>query len=315
MLKQFFAVCFLIIATVINAEFIDKNQILQEAEQQNLPIVAIFTTKQDCPWSQKLREEVLDNSRFRMKIGSEALLWEINLEGKEGEKELRETFHVQTCPVILLLDPQGKEFARVDYAPLNAEGYAAEIHHLIEHFQEICVAIDSEENAFEEERWQELYRKAKKFSAAFFKQAILERGMQQEKGTFFHVEKLSNVLEKRKLKHPQVRKLKKQILQLDPDNTYGTQFKVAVLEFHKILSRSKHKDRFDKPLAPLFQFLRKYGKADKENYWKAELMIAEYLFSKNFTKQALDHAEVSYSAAPDSAKSQIMATIAHMKGK
>jgi protein disulfide-isomerase len=314
MLKRLFILSFLIyFTTPINSVQCwrgSEGQVLRSAAQENRPVVAVFLSAQGCPWSQKLFSDVLGSPLFREKVGAEAILWQVLLQ--EGDKDLREKYHVQVCPQILLLDPRGKEFARMEYLPLDAMGYAAEIHCLIENFQELCRVLEKEDALFEEQKWQDLYAKAQKFSAPYFKQIILERGLQQEKGTFFHVEKFAALLEKYKPKDPQVQKLKKQLLDLDPDNAQGTHFKVAVLEYKKTLSRLKKFDRMQKPLKPLLQFVSKFGKTDQENLWKAELMIAEYLFTKNSVAEALKHARASYLAAPGDAKQQIAETIAYM---
>lgn len=278
-----------------------------------MPIVAVFLSDPSCPWSLKLQNEVIENSVFREKVGSEAILWQVVVKGEAGDKELRERYRVHTCPLILLMDPRGKEFARLEYSPLDAHGYAAKIHGLIDNFQELCLALDREAFSFEEEKWQELYQKAKNFSATCFKQVILERGLQRETGTFFHIEKYASLLEKYKRKHPRVLKAKTELLKLDPDNRMGTHFKVAALEFDKIRSSFKETDRVEKPLMPLLRFVHKFGKTDKENLWKAELMIAQYLFAKDFVADAVEHAEASYLAAPDAAKSQIAEMLCYIK--
>lgn len=292
----------------------DERKVLAAAEEANRPIVAIFLGKRDCPWSQKLRQEVIENSFFQNTVGGEAILWQVSVEGEEGDKELREKYRVKVCPLILMLDPRGKEFARLEYVPLDAAGYAAEINGLIDHFQELCLALENEkDSAFDEENWQELYQKAKKFSASCFSQVILERGLRHETGTFFHVEKFASLLENHKRKHPLVRKAKKQLLELDPDNQFGTHFKLAVLSFNKILSCPKQDDGVEKPISPLLKFVQRFGKTDRENLWKAELMIAEYFFTKNLIKKAIEHAEASYAAAPSAEKQKIAESINYMK--
>lgn len=318
-LKNVFIFCFLVCFTpFVSSSQYRKNeevQVLKDAKKKNFPIIAVFLGKQGCPWSQKLQDEVLENIQFHQKIGDEVVLWQVELFGKEEERELREKYQIQVSPLILLLDPQGKEFARLEYIPLDAAGYADEIHSLIEGFQEVCLALESDERVFEEEKWQNLYSKSSRFSAPCFRQIILERGVQLEKGTFFHIEKYADMLEKSKRKHPQVKLAKKWLLECDPENHYGTHFKVAVLEFHSLLKKLKNKDRLTKPVKPLLQFVQNFRHKDKDNLWKAELMIANYLFSKNLVSQALSHAKISYDAAPDADKPQVVEAISYMKRK
>jgi hypothetical protein len=310
----YFVVCFVSLANCEHYWQKEETQVLQLAKKENLPIIAVFIGQQGCPWSKKLQEEVLEHPHFSQQLLSDAILWQVALSGEEKDKAIREQYHIQTAPIILLLDPQGKEFARMEYAPFSASEYATEINSLIEHFQEICVALAKAEVSFDEASWQNLYKQSKAFSVPCFAQVILERGVQQEKGTFFHLEKLATLLEKHKLKHPAVLKCKKQLLERDPNNQFGTQFKIAALEFNKLMGKSKNNDHPEKVIAPLLQYIHQFGKTDQENLWKAELMVAKYLSGKKLFAQALEYAQASHEVAPESAKPQILQTMNEIQG-
>jgi protein disulfide-isomerase len=316
MLIRLILYCFLLCSiTAIYCEnqwLHEEFQVLKNAQDENRPIVAVFLSP-DCPWSKKLCQEVLENPLFLEKVSQDAVLWHVPIKHKEGDKEFLQKYHVKECPLFLLLDPKGKEFARIEYVPRDAADYALMIIGLIENFHEICSALDQKKSHFEEERWHDLYQKAKKLSVPCFKQVILERGFREEKGNYFHLEKFATLLEKHKLKHSQVLKVKQQLLDRDPENVLGTHFKVAVLEFQRIVSHSKSKDRPEKAVIPLLHYIHKFGKKDPENLWKSELMIADFLFTKNFAATALEHAETAYSAAPDEVKPQIGETISFMR--
>ncbi len=307
-----FLLCFISVVNCENQWQLKEKRIIKSAQAENRPIVAVFLGD-DCPWSKKLRQEILDSPHFLEIINTEAILWINSLKQNEEEKSFIQKYKVQQCPVFLLLDPNGKEFARFDYIPLNVQGYTEMIVNQIENFQEICLALGREETDFDEQKWQELYQKAKELSIPCFYQVILERGLHKEKGNYFHLEKFATLLEKHKIKHPQVRKAKQQLLNRDSDNKFGMHFKVAVLEFQKISSRLKSKDRPEKALIPLLQYVHQFGKKDVENYWKGELMIAEFLYSNKFTLTALEHAEAAYLTSPEAAKLQIAETISFMK--
>ena len=291
----------------------EETEIFLTAEKENLPVIAFFLGGQWCPWSQKLSQEILKSSLFLDKVGKDAILWEIALEKETQDDAIRQKYSVTECPQILLLDPKGKEFARFGFMPLEAKEYGNELVAVIDHFHEICAALDRKGGDFEEEVWKDLFLKAKKLSAACYASVILERGLKKEKGVFFHLEKFASLLEKYKPKHPEVLKVKQQLLKKDPENKLGTHFKVAVLEFQKISSRLKSKDRQEKALRPLLKFVHQFGNRDKENLWKAEMMIAEFLFAKNSIPLAIEHANAALKAAPETAAPQIQMAIAFMK--
>lgn len=302
----------LILCFINNQWQIEEKNIVASAQAKNRPIVAVFLGE-DCPWSKKMQQEVLESRYFLKRIDEEAILWIHSLKQNEEEKECIQKFQIHKCPLIVLLDPTEKEFARFEYIPLDAQGYTEAIVTQIENFQEICTALDQEDENFEEQKWQEIYQKAKKLSVPCFQQVILERGLRKEKGHYFHLEKFSTLLKNHKIKHPQIRKAKQQLLSRDPENKLGLHFKVAVLEFQKIASRLKSKDGPEKALMPLVQYIKRFGKKDAENYWKSELMIAEFLYTHQLNSAALEHAEAAYMESPEAMKPQIAETIAYMK--
>lgn len=290
-----------------------EENILKEAQAQNRPVAAVFLSP-ECPWSAKLQHEVLESSTFIEKVEQEAILWPIVLKHNEEERAFLEKYQVHNCPSILLLDPKGKEFARFEYVPTDAAGYGELIVEQINDFHEICVALDQNERSFDEEKWRDLYQKAKKLSASCYKQVLLDRGVRKEKGSFFHLEKFASLLEKYKIKHPLVRKAKKQLLDRDPKNEQGYHFKVAVLEFQKLASRLKPNEGPVTALRPLLKYIQAFGRKDRENYWKSEWMVAEFLYTKNIIDPALEHAYAAYAAAPDLEKPQIAETISFFQG-
>lgn len=285
--------------SILLFSFKNESQVLKTAKEENRPIVAAFLSA-NCPWSVKLNDEVLENPQFLEKV-TEPLLW------KCQDKELLQKYKVAASPVLVLLDPKGKEFARTEYVPLDAAGYAEMVNGYIESFQEICIALEG--NVFEEERWHSLYEKSKKLSSDCFKQVLLEQGLRKEEGSFFHQEKFSALLEKHKASHPQVIKAKKKWIERDAE----AQFKIAVLEFKK-LSGKKSKSRPEKALIPLMRYVQKQGKKDQENLWKCELLIAEYLYTHHHAAPAVEHAVIALAAAPEEAKAQVRESLAIMKG-
>jgi protein disulfide-isomerase len=288
---------------------VEEREVLSIAQKENLPIVAVFLGGNWCPWSLKLDQEVLSTSSFQGSVGKDAMVWLISIGKDENDNAMRQKYGIKECPSIVILDPKGREFARVSYEPISPEQYARQILGLIDDFQEVCIALEEKADDFEEERWINLYLKAKQFSVPCYKQVLLERGMKAERGNFFHLEKWAMLMESRKLKSPEVVKLRKEILIRDPENALGTHFKVAALEFEKISCRLKVDDRPEKAIKPLLSYLHQFGKNDPENRWKAQLMIAEFLASKNSLEKALEFAKASYRSAPLPVKAQIAEAI------
>jgi len=274
------------------------------------PVVALCWKEEGCPWSQKLKESVLQDPLFHQALSQKAILWQVPLEKNE---EVRRRYQITTSPTILLLDPQGREFARLTQLPLEGHLLAPLLISRIEDFQKVCLALKKKEISLAEGQWQELYQKAKQCSDPYFSEAIVERALSEEKGHFFHLEKFAALLEKHKLRDPLVQKYKEQLLKRDPKSNEGVHFHVAALEFRKQLSRLKPQDSIYKPLKPLVRFLEQFKEKDQENAWRAAVLIAEYLFTKNEKEIALKYENFAHALAPETKKASIAETIAWME--
>jgi thioredoxin-related protein len=290
----------LLLCFLANFTCVEEKAALAAAGEKHRPIVAVFLGE-DCPWSKKLKRDVLNSPIFLERVNAEAVLWISSL------KEQSTKYQVEQCPLFLLLDPQGKEFARVEYSSLDAQGYASALLELIDDFQQICTALD-QEGDFDQETWQELYRKAKKMSVPCFQEVILEQGIKHEDDNFFHLEKYATLMEKHKLKHPVVRKAKHELL-----GRSGVHFQVAALEFRHNAERFKPNDSIERAVKPLVKYIQRFGKIDPENYWKAEWLMAEFLFSHGSTESALEHAELALKASPSSVRPELAETISFMR--
>lgn len=282
-------------------------QLQKIADEQNRPIVALFLGEGNSPWSQRLQQELIPCTFFREQVASEGLIWQIR-----DSQQVEQHYGVQQFPCILLLDPKGKEFARLDYDASDSILFSKRILSLIQDFHEVCKAIDRGLPELDEETLRTLYVRASHLSTTCFKQLILHQGLRREKGTFFHLEKYALLLDKVKLKHPEVLKLKKELLARDADNRWGTQRIIALLEFEKRAATLKQKERVEKALAPLISYLERFGDKD-ENGWRVEMQIAEFLFARHALTAALDYAKKAQIHAPQNAKSQIASAMAYMQ--
>ncbi len=289
-----------------------ESTVFRQAAIENRIIVSIVLGSNECLWSEKFRQEILDDPLFLQSVGSNAAVWCAHLKNEREEEAFRKRYHLDDLPAILLMDPRGKEFARLGFLPLDARGYGQTIADLIEDFEQICARM---EGSFDEVSWKGLYAKAKRLSTSYYKNALLERGIKQEKGIFFHLERYAELLQKNKLRSAKVQKWKEKILEIDKKKACGARFQMAVLEFQKNVMGFKKGDRLEKALKPLTRYVAEFGKKEPQYLWQAELMIAEFLCTQGEITTALHHAQLSYDAAPDDAKLRIADTITLIERK
>jgi protein disulfide-isomerase len=290
----------------------DEASALKCAREENRPVLMVFLGKGWCPWSCKIEQDVLQSPAFERELGGEVVKVEIAL-NQEPLNAMLKKYSVQECPLFLLLDPLGREFARVGFLPLSGKEYGAHLSSLISDFSDVCIALDEMKKAFHDQDWITLYHKSLQFSLPLFKEMIIARGIEKEKGTFFHEVKYASLIEKGKLREPEIEHFKKKVLQRDPLNQNGTHFRIAVLEFEALKKRFKSDKRKIKALAPLVHYVSQFKKKDQEHLWKAEWMIAQFLFSINAKEAALEYAEASLGTAPSAFQREISLAIQEMK--
>ncbi|MGL4539908.1 MAG: hypothetical protein ACRCU0_02905 [Candidatus Rhabdochlamydia sp.] len=275
---------------------LEENKALALSSENNLPILAVFLAEEGCCWSDKLKTEILQNPEFIKEISKEMILWKIFLKQK---KEICTKYRVQEYPLILLLDPKGREFARLGSIPLDQKCLKILLSSLIDDFSDVCSLTQT---AFNEKKWQEIYTKASRLSATCFKEEILQKGIKKEKGCFFHLEKYAQLLQEKGSHHPYVIEFKKKVLQRDKTHQLGVRFHLASIEFqHQI-----HKNNsFEKTIEPLLKYLQNSALVEPKHSWQAELLLGQFLWKKNKLEKAREYLLLAYQHAPDPIKWQL----------
>lgn len=287
----FFAVTSLVFADWV----FEEKKALTLSSESNLPILVVFLIEKGCCWSDQLKTELLLKPEFIKELSQEIVLWQVFLKQK---KEICDKYQVQKCPLILLLDPKGREFARLNFIPLDDKLLKELIISLINDFSKVCSVIDTN---FNEEKWQRIYQKASRLSTSYFKEKILKQGIKKEKGCFFHLEKYAQLLQE-KGAHPYVLEFKKKILRRDKMHRLGTISRLAAIEFH---DRERKGRSFNKTIEPLLEYLHESALVEPQYRWEIELLIGQFLYKKSYLEKAREYLLLAYQHAPDSFKAAV----------
>ncbi len=288
--------CLFFASLVFGNWVFEENKALTLSSERNLPILAVFLAEEGCCWSDQLKTELLQKPEFIKELLQEMILWQVFLKQK---KEIRDKYQVQEYPLILLLDPKGREFARLNFIPLDHNLLKELLSSLIDDFSTICSLIDAD---FEEEEWQRMYQKASRLSPSYFKEEILREGLKKEKGCFFHLEKYAQLLQEKGSDHPYVLKFKKKILRKDKTHQLGANAHLASIEFH---DRDRKGRSFDKTIEPLLEYLHKAAFAEPQYRWEIELLLGQFLYKENHLEKAREYLLLARQHAPDSFKLQL----------
>ncbi len=278
------------------------------AKEQNKPLLIVFLGTDWCVWSKKFYEDVLENQMIAKDLPEVVVAIENFPEEANGRvEELKEKYLLQELPTFLLLSPEGEKISTFGYLPWKDKEFTGYIHKLVSSFREIATTGAE----FDEKRYEELYVKAKELGWEEKINEILHKGVRFSKTPFFLVEKYASILEASSKVSPEAEALKEKIIALDPKNQQGALLQLALIDFN-MLGKNKKKDP-KKVIAPLVEYLQKFGKKDQDNIWKVEWMIGKFLFTKDRGKEALEHIKASYQAAPEYARQEIKDTLDYME--
>lgn len=302
----------------------DYTKALQLSQETGKSLLLAFVGVEWCPWSQKMIQEILGKSEFLDELSQEMIfVWvdfpregSIDVHAKTRVEGLKNRFQVKELPTLVLVDNGGSEIGKFGFLPYSAARMVAEIKNALRDYKQLKEIIGASHSAsMSGEEIKTLYGKAEKIGCEKAKKMLLEMGLQKDESAFFLMREYEQKLEEKKLKEPSMQKLRQQILSHDPLNAKGVHFQLAIAEFEALSKRFKKKDNPGKALAPLADYLRGMGAKDLENRWKIEMIMAQFLFSKNYIQEALLHAKNSYEMAPEPCKKEVASSLEYMASK
>lgn len=285
----------------------DFQQVKEKADLEKKPLLLLFLGGEECPWSKKMREELLTNDLFVGALKDKMGLAWIDC---STQQSLMETYGVQELPLFLLLEPSGQEMSRVHYLPLEASQFAARLNEIVsvhKQLKEKLTHVDAAKTDL-----TTLYQEAKKSELHAMQEALLKMGLETSRAPFFLLEKYALLVKAGERRSKEARILRKEILELDPENQQGSILSLALLDFYAFEEGSK---RPQDVVKPLLSYLEQFGDVDTEHRWQLEWLVAQFFFSKDQLARALKHAERSLLHAPDEMKSELAASVAYIKSK
>lgn len=229
----------------------------------------------------------------------------------EQLQQMISEYDIKESPTLLLLSKDGEVIAKKGYFPFAPEAFSKHLKESFDGFKEIKEILQAKLPS--EALLEELHQKAQTLGFQDLQEEIVNQGIRVAKEPFFFLEKFERLCKVRNKKDPELHALRKKIVSLDPKNARKTHLRLAMIDF---ANRSEHKKIKKQPkvvVEPLISYIKQFGKGDAENLWKIEMMMAQYLFSKNEMSLAIKHAERSLQAAPEVVKPDVMQTLAYLK--
>jgi protein disulfide-isomerase len=251
------------------------------------PMVLIFTGSDWCVWSKKLLEDVINDSSFQGTVGNTFIFVKVDfpdanhqsIEILQENYELKERFHVQDFPTVILLDSEGAEITRIGYTSLGPKEYGKYLLDTYLHYQELYMDIKlSNLSSKSVEELERLYDKAHKLRSPHLVQKILEEGVNQNQGVFFPLEKYSQLLYSGKSSSAEAKSLRQMVVKRDPENKQGSILRLALLDFQA--NADDVSKNAEETVAPLKEFIDSFHDKEKETLMRLHVMISDYFHAR-----------------------------------
>jgi thioredoxin-related protein len=115
--------------------FTDAAAAQAKAKEENKLVLLDFTGSDWCLWCKKLKREVFDQPEFSQFAQSKLVLVEVDFPQHkslsqaqaEANARLDKTYGINSYPTIILLDPDGKQVARMGYVFGGASAFIAKL--------------------------------------------------------------------------------------------------------------------------------------------------------------------------------------------
>src|SRR5262249_1584455 len=133
---------------------------------------------------------------------------------------------------------------------------------------------------------QQMYTKAKELQLYEDMNAIFAAGFNSDLKPYFQLERYRMLAEEGRLHEIEAINLRQQLVASDPTNERKTHYHLAIIDFEAYSDESP-----DLACAPLTAYIEKFGKQDKENVWRLEMIISQVYLDKDKLSQALKYAQ------------------------
>jgi protein disulfide-isomerase len=300
----------------------DFSEAVCVSKSNNKTLVMLFVDTNNCHFSNKIIDEVVNDEAFIENIKNEMVFFKADFATNittstykvEQNEKLKRKHHVTGYPTIVLLDSKQKHISTLGYLPMVGKKYADNIKNIVaEYFlisdtllyfeddEDICVLENSHE-------------RAKKIGSMHFQKQILNKGLKKDKGTYFLIEKYKILLDQGKDGTIEAIELREKILEKDHHNISKLHLQLAILDFQYLAKKTNITD-IKKIITPLIEYINAYKKNDRENIWRIQMMITQFLFTKGDFRLALKYARDAYKSAPIIIRKDLARTIKYLKQK
>ncbi|MGA8165324.1 MAG: thioredoxin family protein [Waddliaceae bacterium] len=296
---------------------------VQIAQATSKPILLFFTGSDWCGWCNKLEREVFEKGEFSTAISDQLIFVKLDYPVHTSQdqqitnqnEQLQKKFSVRSFPTVIILDSDQQPIGTTGWRAGNGKQYAQHLMRMVNDYsaykEQMAWLATSNVSGKELKR---LYEKAQEFGLKSDCCLLMEKGLYSNQAPFFLTESYRRLVKAGKVHDEETLSLKQRLFSVDPDNLLLTHYQVAVIDFESLCSEMEKNDFSpEKTVAPLVDYINKFGHQDKENLWRLNMVVSQVYLDKNQMNQALKYAKDSYLAAPSTIQPDIAKAIKNIQ--
>jgi protein disulfide-isomerase len=272
----------------------DFNRALHTAKAYQKPMAVVFTGSEWNPESKRLEDAILASEEFAKEMGNECILVHLDYSNTAPLSAnvlvlnhcVKEEYHVETFPTVVLVDSDGMEICRTGFFPIDGREYALHLKTKLSEYDALCNADHGDIAS--------LYFRAKKLGCGRLVHEFLELGLEKTRDPRLLMEEYARLAKKG-----------------DQETPHGIAVRLDLLsaKIPDLLSRMAILDyQIAGNIAPLEAHCKTLKRNDA-NLWQIELLIAEHYTKAGMLQKALAHARSASENAPIASKVAIMETV------
>jgi len=292
---------------------------INQSRSSSKPLILFFTGSDWCSWCTKLEQEALNTSDFISATKDRFIFLKVDFpmytslpsQISAQNKELQKKYDVRGFPTLVLLDAQQQKIGTIGYQPGGGTAYAASLFKMVNDYMSYRQKLQSlNQHSLSGAELKTLYSKALEIDQLNDANRIVKEGMQSDQRHFFLIERYHFLADEGLIHHDEAVALRQQLLTSDPNNAQLTHYQLAVIDFQACCEETE-REHYSAELivAPLEQYIHKFGAEDKENLWRLQMIISQVFLDNNKIPEALEYAKSSYEAAPANVQPEISLAI------
>lgn len=282
---------------------------IHQSKQQSKPLLLFFTGSDWCTWCNKLEEETFKTQDFADQAANHFIFLKLDFPVQkelspaqiEQNRQLQEKFDIRSFPTVIILDADQQQIGITGYRPGGGKSYANYLNNMMHDYSAYQrTAKTIAQGNLSGNTLKSLLQKAQEYNLQKDQIAIIAAGMQSDQADYFMIERYRTLAHQGKIHDQEAVSLKEQLQHLDPTNQYLTHYQLACIEFDACANAmEKEHTSADLAVAPLINYIEKFGANDQENLWRIHMIISQVYASRNQQDKAIKFAQCAHDCVPE----------------